>query len=74
MKKPKKEAVMGYIKAQVYGQSGTGPASVKVPVFVSVIPEVPEVILIKGWLAAAVKISDSPLAYRLVRTAKVKYE
>jgi len=68
MKKP-----FGYIKAQVYGAGGTGPVHVKVPVVMTVIPEVPEVILMKKkW--AGIKICDNPLAYRLARTAKVKDE
>lgn len=66
-----KEKKFGEIVAEVYGLHGTGPIKYRVPVFLTVVPEVPEIILIKGKWAAKL-ISDNPLAYRLARTSRAK--
>jgi hypothetical protein len=60
---------VGYLTARVYDSKSTS-ILVKVPVMMTTIPEVPEVILVKNW--AATLFSTNPLAYRTVTTGWAK--
>jgi len=61
---------VGYLTARVYDHKSAS-ILVKVPVAMTTIPEVPEVILLENW--AAVLYSTSPLAYRSVTSGRAKH-
>lgn len=61
---------IGYMTARVY-DSKSASILVKVPIMLTTIPEVPEVILLENW--AATLFSTSPLAYRSVTTGRAKH-
>jgi len=61
---------VGYLTARVYDNKSTS-ILVKVPVMMTVIPEVPEVILLENW--AAVLFSTNPLSYRSVTSGRAKH-
>lgn len=58
------------VSARVYGFNGVTSTLVRVPVVVTTIPEVPEIIFNKKW--AAMLISTNPLTYRVAISAKAE--
>lgn len=60
---------VGWLTARVY-DSKAASLLVKVPVMMTTIPEVPEVIWLDNW--AARLISTNPLAYATATTGKAK--